>query len=213
MTEHRAFAAVLLGGAYLAYKVWKQSKEVFELKAREQMKEFAALYTRGLDRLDPDLIKAAFVEGGMMDIPNLEKPVPVAQFCIGATDFLKKSLVASMHAVSNFHVVFASDMKSAKSSIYFVANHFKVIDGAVVNAAVYGRYCDTWVNDRGVFKITYRKLIYDFQGTEWTKAIEAAKKDTSLKQLPGVARHENLGVRDKSDYDYAHLSWLPDVAV
>mmetsp|Transcript_9951 Transcript_9951/g.25290 ORF Transcript_9951/g.25290 Transcript_9951/m.25290 type:complete len:126 (+) Transcript_9951:3-380(+) len=113
-----------------------------------------------------------------------------------------------MHNFSNPFVVFAADMSTAESSIYFIANHFKVIDGRVQNATVYGRYCDSWqMCDDGKFRISYRKLLYDFQGDDWNKAIEAAKNNADLSHKPSVARHENLGTRDKADYDYAHIDF------
>lgn len=189
-------------------KVTQQAGYLCEVAAKQQILEFAALYTRGIDRLDPELVRQPFTEDGVMDIPNLAKAVSVKEFSVGATDFLGKTLVASMHNISNAHIVFSPDFATAQSSIYFIANHFKIIDGKVVNAHVYGRYCDTWVNCDGTFKIKYRKLLYDFQGDDWNKAIEEANKDdVDLKQRPSVARHENLGVRDKSDYDYSRIDF------
>lgn len=203
-----ASGAVALSLVALFRMVRAQGRLIREAMARLQIAEYAALYTRGIDRLDPELIRLPFVEDGVMDIPNLPEPVSVKDFSMGATDFLKKTLVASMHNVSNVHVCFSEDFESAKSSIYFIANHFKIVGREVKNAGVYGRYCDSWVRSKkdGVFRIKYRKIIYDFQGSDWTKAIEQVGDD--LLQKPQVARHENLGLRDdKNDFDYGHISF------
>lgn len=200
-----------LSVAALFRLVKAQGRLLREAVARLQIAEFAALYTRGIDRLDPELIRSPFTEDGVMDIPNLPEPVSIKDFSMGATDFLKKTLVASMHNVSNAHVVFSEDFETAKSSIYFIANHFKIVGKEVKNAGVYGRYCDTWVRGKsdGVFRIKYRKIIYDFQGSDWTKAIDEVGDD--LVQKPQVARHENLGLRgDKNDYDYGHILFFSE---
>lgn len=195
-------------------KISAQARLLREAAARQQMSEFAAMYTRGLDRLDPELIRLPFTEDGMMDIPNLQTPVSVKDFSFGATDFLGKRLVSSMHNLSNSYYVFSADFTSAQSSIYFIANHFKLQEGTVINAGVYGRYCDSWVAcPDGKFRIKYRKLIYDFQPEEWTKAIDVAKTDGSLVQKPSLARHENLGVRDKSDFDYKQIDFVAGVPI
>lgn len=194
--------------AALAYR--RLCRKVAALEAKDQMREFAAYYTRGVDRLDPKMILAAFEPDATMDIPNLPQPVPVSEFAVGATDFLKKTLVATQHCVSNAIVVLAPDGKTARSEIYFIAHHWKLVDGEIRNAGVNGRYLDTWTRgDDGVYRICKRKLLYDFQGTLWNDAVKAAA-DTpdDLVQAPSVARPENLGRRDKDDYSYIHLHGL-----
>ena len=180
-------------------------RSVDESKARLQMMEFASLYTRGIDRLDPVLVKKPFTEDATMDIPNLDRLEPVAAFAVGCTGFLRHSLVCSMHNVSNGHVSFSTDFRSAKSEMYFIANHFKKIDDKVVNATVYGRYCDTWVNKNGTFYICKRKIVYDFQDQSWNKAVKQAQADDNIKSKPVEARLSNMGTRDKSDILYEHL--------
>ena len=193
--------------AALAYR--RLCNKVAALEAKDQMREFAAYYTRGVDRLDPKMILAAFEPDATMDIPNLPQPVPVSEFAVGATDFLKKTLVATQHCVSNAIVVLAPDGKTARSEIYFIAHHWKNVDGQVVNAGVNGRYLDAWTKGAdGVFRIAKRKLLYDFQGALWNKAVEDAAKNDGLASKPSVARPENIGSRDASDYSYLHLGPL-----
>mmetsp|Transcript_14930 Transcript_14930/g.19776 ORF Transcript_14930/g.19776 Transcript_14930/m.19776 type:complete len:219 (+) Transcript_14930:155-811(+) len=196
-----------LGATAIVGILYRQlRRRIKELEAREQMREYAALYTRGIDRLDPVLVRAPFTHDAIMDIPNIDKDLPIAEFSVGATNFLGKSLVSSLHNITNSHIIFDKSMKTAKSETYFIANHFKIIDGSVVNAAVYGRYCDIWVqtND-GIFKIIRRKILYDFQGSDWNKTVKEAQSNEEIKQKPIEARASNLGSRDKNDFSYSFI--------
>ena len=200
--------ACAVGGAILL-TLRRMARKIADLEARDQIKEFAAFYTRGIDRLDPEMIRAAFEPDATLDVPNLPHPVPVKEFSVGATDFLRKTLVATQHCLSNAIVVLGADGTTARSEIYFIAHHWKVIDGTVQNAGVNGRYLDEWTKGAdGVFRIAKRKLLYDFQGALWNESVKAASENDGLVQAPQVAREENIGVRDKTDYSYGHLGPL-----
>ena len=185
--------------------VRKLKRKVDEVAAREQMMEFLALYTRGIDRLDPEILKMPFTEDATMDVPNLDRLEPIAAFAVGATGFLRATLVCSMHNVTNLHVVFSKNFQCAKSECYFIAHHLKNVDGKIVNATVLGRYCDTWVNKHGTFYIKTRKLLYDFQEASWNKTVAAAQTDDNVKAKPIQARKSHMGTRDKSDFMYDHI--------
>ena len=209
-TRERCLVAAAAGAAGVALILYRRlAKRVAECEARAQIAEYAAYYTRGIDRLDPAMVRRPFTADALIDVPNLPAPVPVSEFAVGATNFLGKTLVATQHCVSNAVVHFPAP-GAARSEIYFIAHHWKLVDGEIRNAGVNGRYLDTWTRgDDGVYRICKRKLLYDFQGTLWNDAVKAAA-DTpdDLVQAPSVARPENLGRRDKDDYSYIHLHGL-----
>ena len=130
--------------AVAAYLYRKLARRVAEVEARAQIMEYAALYTRGIDRLDAAMVRRPFTAHALIDVPNLPEPVPVAEFSVGATNFLGKTLVATQHCVSNAIVTFGPGLRTASSEIYFIAHHWKLVDGEVVNAGVNGRYLDEW---------------------------------------------------------------------
>ena len=205
----RGAETVAVAGACAAVlvAVWRLWRRVADLEARDQMKEFASYYTRGIDRLDADLIQRAFLAGATVDIPNLPTAVPVAELSVGVIDFLGKQCVMTQHCLSNHVFVFAADRAAARSEIYFVANHWKLIDGVIQNAGVNGRYLDEWTKGAdGVFRIAKRKLLYDFQGALWNESVEAGAKAGGHYQKPNVARPANIGSRDKNDFSYQHLA-------
>ena len=208
-SEKLAVAGACAVGGAILLALRRMARKIADLDARDQIEEFAAFYTRGIDRLDPEMIRAAFEPDATLDVPNLPHPVPVKEFSVGATDFLRKTLVATQHCVSNAIVVLGADGTTARSEIYFIAHHWKVIDGTVQNAGVNGRYLDEWTKGAdGVFRIAKRKLLYDFQGALWNESVKAASENDGLVQAPQVAREENIGVRDKTDYSYGHLGPL-----
>ena len=58
----------------------------------------------------------------------------------------------------------------------------------------------------GALRISKRKLLYDFQGALWNESVKAAAENSDgLVQPPSVARPENHGKRDRTDYSYGHL--------
>ena len=134
-----------------------------EHDARQAITEALYTYCRGIDRLDPDLVRAAFHPGAELIDYGLE-PMTIEQFADYATAALGKRFVATQHRISNLSIEL--DGTSARAEAYVMAFH--VEDGAEGKLlhTFNGRYIDHHEERDGRWAIVRRHLRVDWSTVE-----------------------------------------------
>lgn len=148
-----------------------------QLASRAQIHDILVRYTRGVDRLEFDLIRAGFHDDAWIDFPEDVYQGPVQGFF----DFLEKELpsfVRTRHNLGNILIELDGDLAFVES--YLTADHEATSlhkwDGAFVT--LWARYIDRFERRDGVWKIAKRALLVDWMRRDaspagWFKLPEA----------------------------------------
>ncbi|MFN9499272.1 MAG: nuclear transport factor 2 family protein [Erythrobacteraceae bacterium] len=121
--------------------------------------ELAALYMRGLDRLDEALVAAQFWPDARCEYGIFSgSPADFAAFCMAA---LKDH--ARNHHMLGQHLIDFAAQEEAFGEVYYQAYH-RVADaaGAARDLVIAGRYVDRYERRGGVWKIAYRSELVDW---------------------------------------------------
>ena len=159
-----------------------QAAEVgnLEAAARRQIHDALRSYCRGIDRLRPELISAAFHPGAMLHDYGGE-PTSIEQFAEYAPASLEAKFAATQHRISNTTIEFDGETDSSEIDTAADAGNDGVESGATVESYVLayhwedtadggrlhtfnGRYIDRFTKRDGCWKISQRHLRAD-----WTK--------------------------------------------
>ncbi len=142
-----------------------------QLVAREQIRDVAMQYCRGVDRLDADLMKSAYWPEAIDEHGN---------FVGNAHEFVDYCMVAhlrwswTMHAIYNHVIELDDDGVSARGEIYNVTHLCRADDGAI--DTWYGRYLDRYERRGEEWRIIHRVCVH--HGTE-TRTGPPMELDTS----------------------------------
>jgi len=146
------------------------------------------VYCRGVDRRDPDLIRAAFwpdakVEYGMYTGNGHEFSNSICgTFAEGGVD-------NTAHLLGN--VTIAVDGDTAHSEAYLHAHHrVRRPDGTYFDSIFGGRYHDRFERRNGIWRIIFRRLVFDwfrnFPDTgDWTVGEFGVSRATATIGGPG----------------------------
>ena len=131
------------------------------LVAVEEIREAVLRYCRGLDRLDADLLRSAYVPGAVDDhgvfVGN------AWEFCRRVVES-HRSFDATMHCVLN-HLVELDGPDGARGEVYVLAHVLRRDDEAsLVHDAWWGRYADRYGRRDGRWGIAHRVTVH-----EWTR--------------------------------------------
>lgn len=121
--------------------------------------DLAALYMRGLDRLDEGLLAAQFWPDAWLDYGVFAgEPPDFAAFCMAAL----ADHDCNQHLIGQHLIDFAAP-DEAFGEVYFQAYH-RTTDaaGAKHDLIIAGRYIDRYERRGGVWKIAYRSEIVDW---------------------------------------------------
>ncbi|AOL95288.1 nuclear transport factor 2 family protein [Porphyrobacter sp. LM 6] len=146
--------------------------------------DLAALYMRGLDRLDGELLVSQFWPEARCEYGIFSgSPSDFADFCMAAL----KDHVRNQHMLGQHLIDFTSD-DEAYGEVYYQAYH-RVHDeaGAARDLVIAGRYVDRYERRGGVWKIAYRSELVD-----WLRDDPAS--DAMLEAAPFI-----LGQRKPAD--------------
>lgn len=146
--------------------------------------DLAALYMRGLDRLDGELLVNQFWPEARCEYGIFSgSPADFADFCMAAL----KDHVRNQHMLGQHLIDFTSD-DEAYGEVYYQAYH-RVHDeaGAARDLVIAGRYVDRYERRGGVWKIAYRSELVD-----WLRDDPAS--DAMLEAAPFI-----LGQRKPAD--------------
>ena len=129
--------------------------------ARVEIHDRLLSYTRGIDRLDSDLVLSAFHPGALLYDYGPD-PMSVEDFASYAIPSLGKRFVATQHRVSNIRIEIDGDL--AVLEAYVLSYHVQESEGERILHTFNGRYIDECSLREGAWKIHKRTLRKD-----WTK--------------------------------------------
>lgn len=137
------------------------------LVAKDEIRELALLYCRGVDRKDIALLRDLYTDDGTDDhSPYFNGP---AADYIG---FLERSLPhmhAGAHHVCNHLIALADDGESAEGEVYAIAWHLVpdrsegAAPGALAHDVQAVRYIDRYRREQGRWKFASRVLSFDMK--------------------------------------------------
>lgn len=123
-----------------------------------QIRKLLATYCRGIDRCDTELLKTAYwpdayEEHGLFNGNAWE----FAEFIVP----LLKTMKITMHSISNEYIEVNGD--TAQSETYVTAYHLmEDPSGAPIDMVVAGRYLDRFERRDGVWRISRRTFVMDW---------------------------------------------------
>jgi hypothetical protein len=152
--------------------------------AEKQIVDCLLSYTRGIDRLDPDAILAAFHPGALLEGYQVDALVPIEDFALPVVERLRKRYSSTQHRLSNTKIDFNDDRAIAES--YILAYHVQPADEDSLERlwTFSGRYIDYFEDRDGQWRIAKR-----FLRADWTR-IETIDEKMPNKFIAGT-RDEN----------------------
>jgi len=152
--------------------------KIATLLAKQEIYELACRYSRGLDRLDRELLLSVFHEDGWCEY-GFSNGIPsdFIDFAIGAL----KDHEANQHMVGNVLIDVVGD--EAFGEVYFNAYHKIRTDQGFEDVIIAGRYLDRYECRDGEWKMAYRSERVDWSRTEQSQ-------DSYFDQAPDCLRGE-----------------------
>ena len=150
------------------------------MRDRQEILDCINMYGRGLDRLDPDLIAAAFHNDA---IDNHGPFVGTLQEFVPWAIEVESELLWTHHGITSHNCEINGDEAHAESYVYWVSKMRE--DGKLV-ALGGGRYIDRLERRNNQWKISLRRLLMDYvfvvptndyMGEEWTAKIGTRDRD------------------------------------
>jgi hypothetical protein len=164
-----------------------------ELSDRAEIHDVLMRYSRGLDRLDIDLVRAAFHEDAWVEFPEDVYVGPAQGFC----EFLSKempSFVRTRHNLGNVLIELDGDVAHVET--YLTADHeatsYHKWNGAFVT--LWARYIDRFEKRDDVWKIARRTLLIDWMRKDESAAGWFKLPESQLGRRNGtdpVLRHDS----------------------
>ena len=161
-------------------------------EAEKQIMDCLLSYTRGIDRLDPDAITAAFHPGALLEGYQPDVFTPIEDFALPVVERLKKRYSSTQHRLSNTKIDFTEEGAIAES--YVLAYHIQPANEDTPERlwTFSGRYIDYFENRNNEWRIAQR-----FLRADWTRI------ETIDEKMPNKFF---AGARDKSDPVYGQIS-------
>ena len=131
--------------------------------ARTAITEALLTYCRGSDRLEPELVAAAFHPGAQL-IDYGPEPMTIEQFAGYAVTALGERFVSTQHRISNLSIELDGDR--AKAEAYVMAFHVEDGDEGRRLHTFNGRYVDHHEQRAGEWRIARRYLRVDWTTVE-----------------------------------------------
>jgi hypothetical protein len=131
------------------------------LLAKQAIYELACTYSRGLDRLDRELLLSTFWEDGWCEY-GIANCAP-AEFADFAMDALHDN-ESNQHMIGNVLIEIEGD--EAFGEVYFNAYHKLKTEDGELDVFIAGRYLDRYEKRHGVWKFAYRSERVDWSRTE-----------------------------------------------
>lgn len=136
-------------------------QQVAAMLAKQEIQELAAKYSRGLDRLDADLLRSVFFEDAFCEYGFYNGPP--AQFIDFAMGALREH-AANHHMIGQMLIEVEGD--EAFGEVYFNAYHKVAAETGFEELIIAGRYLDRYERRNGVWKIAYRSERNDWSRTQ-----------------------------------------------
>jgi hypothetical protein len=170
-----------------------QTDIVTELQAQSEIMRLIHTYPRGLDRLDPDLLKSIGHETATVEFPGM--------FSGAWSDFVAwlmqahTSMLYNRHTIGNvlIRVAGAKAVSETTATAHLIVSRS---DGDVEERTVHSRYLDAWRCDDGRWTLASRQTVRDLRTVKIIKAAELAAE----------TQYVHAGDVGRSDPSYAHLA-------
>ena len=154
----------------------EMSNELQSLLDQQAIRDCVARYCRGVDRLDPELIRSAYHPDGYDDHGDLkggrdeyiEKLVPL----------LRANYVSTSHNIANQYIEIDGDR--ALSESYLIAVHVTESAGTQFQEIVFGRYIDNFEKRDGEWRIAHRICVIDSRNTRSVQPSRLATDETKI---------------------------------
>ena len=140
-------------------------RSMSEREATQAIEAALLRYTRGIDRLDGELVASAFHPGAQC-IDYGADAMSIEDFVTYAIPRLEAAYSATQHRVSNVAVEVAADGQSAICEAYVLAFHVQPADPHPKLHTFNGRYVDRFEQRDGEWKIATRTLRVDWSRVE-----------------------------------------------
>jgi len=161
-----------------------------ELLAKQEIAELSGSYMRGLDRLDPALLRSVFHDDATTDYGFFQGgPDAFVAMAIGAL----KEHAANHHMLGQINLWLEGEV--AHGEVYFQAFHRISADGKEVDLFISGRYVDRYERRRGQWKIAFRAEVNDWSRTDEATDVYFRSNTRSLR---GARMPEDLSYRIRS---------------
>lgn len=154
--------------------------ELKKLVERQKIVDCIHRYTRGVDRLDDELVRSAFTNDGRTGIRGVD------EFIDHVHDSLQRR-EASLHYVTNYVIEIEDDLAHAES--YFIAVRQLIGTDTLIISG--GRYVDRLERTNGEWRISLRRHI-----SEWKANTDGSDMQDYLKE------GGNLRRLDRTDLSY-----------
>lgn len=135
------------------------------LLAKQEIWELSCAYTRGLDRLDPTLLRSVFLPEAYCEYG----------FYNGSVDgFVELAMNALREHADNHHMLGQAlievEGEEAFGEVYFHAYHKVPADAGFEDLIIAGRYLDRYEKREGAWRIAYRSERNDWSRTTPTQS-------------------------------------------
>lgn len=137
------------------------SSELEDLLAKQAITEVLHRYCRGMDRIDRDLARSCWHDGGTADYGDVFHGTG-AEFVEWVSSLHEQMFISHSHQVTN--VLVDLDGDHAASECYVTVALQTADDrGQVSEVVARGRYLDRWSRRSGVWAIDHRRHVADLQ--------------------------------------------------
>ncbi len=136
-----------------------------QLAAKDEITSALLRYTRGIDRLDGDLVLSAFHPGALC-VDYGADPMTIEDFVTYAIPRLGQAYSATQHRVSNVAIDFDEGNRRAICEAYVLAFHVQQTNTGPKLHTFNGRYIDRFDHASDGWKISKRTLRVDWSRVE-----------------------------------------------
>ncbi|MDE0756652.1 MAG: nuclear transport factor 2 family protein [Pseudomonadales bacterium] len=156
--------------------------------AKQEIYELSCRYSRGLDRLDRELLLSVFTEGAYCEYGFINSnPTLFVDYALNALS----NHLANQHMVGNHLIEFEGEQ--AFGEIYFNAYHKFETGGINQDMIIAGRYLDRYEIEDGQWKMAYRS-----ERVDWSRSGPSQDPyfDNAPKTLLGERQDDAVYRRD-----------------
>jgi hypothetical protein len=130
---------------------------LLELADRQEIRDATLRYSRGVDRLDAEMIRSAYHEDAVDDHGTIKARRD--EFIAAIVPLLRDGYSSTSHMLHNQLIELEGDV--AYSETYFTAVQVHSVDGENVQETVNGRYLDRFEQREVGWRIAHRRVIVD----------------------------------------------------
>jgi hypothetical protein len=143
---------------------------------KQAIRDAVMRYCRGVDRLDPEMIRSAYHPDGYDDHGDLKGSRD--DYIATLVPLLRSHYVSTSHNVANQLIEIDGDR--ALSESYLIAVHVTESEGSQWQEIVFGRYVDSFEKRDGEWRIAHRICVIDSRNTQAVNPSRLATDETKI---------------------------------